>query len=559
MFHPRRRPRDVFPTVFVPRPRLLAHEQDIYRHVFVVALGDDPDALHAARTLAESLSDAVRRPAPRLYVASLLRTWAFFGDAEHLRHRAGEAWRSCPAGTVSHVVVSGHLLRGFVFARLAPHAGGVVFATAFDLAYRRFCASLTWAQWLQGMQAFLDVLVLGKGPRADASRALERMVARLSDLRVPAPGAFPEGLPVSDLERRFGRLPTLLWRLWAEGDAALETPLEEGGWGAAQEGAGVDVRATLGGLAGLPALRSYEERLYAPACATRSEDMEDYRAQPSLPLERLGAMVADTVFACVERIAALASPGERLGLKDFQLEVTFDAGEPLVRNVELAYAIFERTAHTEAIVARVGEGLPRGPAELPCAHEPSFHVYVHRVEGVRVVPTAIAHREEGTRSLFAEASAWSGEGSSPLCDVHERIRVKDKALPRTLGVSESLDPLASACEREPSSLGAPSGPEREETSPLFRYVHGTRPLQILKEPLSFRRGSLQGLALRFLEAVGEWDYFLGLAGRPDALLWLRAPRSERELPAPERCLTLMGVFESDAFFARAAAAHVLPT
>ena len=578
MFRPQRRVLDtLLPLqvgIEIPFAEAALREKERYRHAFVLASSCHSEHLYAARALARSVSDAVRRPAAGLYVGALVRTWPYFGTLERLHGTLREALQGGPEGAVTRVVVASSRLRGFLFARTTP-AGGLLYAMPFDLTYRRFVAGLSWEAWQEGVTAFLACLEMRRTSRDDAVRSLGRLVESLRELRIARPGLFPPALPVSDLERRFGRVAAALWREWAQGDA----PEDEDVFPCAQAVAPAlrPVPAKEANEPPLPTWRRVPEESLAREAATRSDEVESTRDALALPLCQLGFLVRETIFACVAKIAAGGELGCRLGLKDFRLEISFDNGPVLVRQVELAFPVYGRDAHAEAIVERLLENLPRGPAEIPAAaQEPGeqapgeqaqsrtlFHI-VNRVEGVSVVPTHVARKDEGFMPLF-ESDPWLARG---LADAHERMRVKDKARPSTLAVSDNLAPLQALREcsvlqasGETAVFGeAGAGVDesaRTMTRPLFRYAQGTRPLQILSSCPRFPRGQARGLSLRFLESVEGFDYFLGIGMAPNAFLWLRSSVEERAKTAQERELTLLGLFEEAAFRALPESRHVL--
>lgn len=560
MFRPQRRVLDTLlpfqPGIEIPDTNFKLREKEECRHAFVLAASNDSEHLYAARALVRSVSDAVRRPRSDLYVGSLAHTWAYFGSLDSL-HRTlhktmCEGFHEGVEGAVLRVVVASSRLRGFLFARFTQ-ARGILYAMPFDLAYRRFVGGLSWEAWQEGVSAFLECLDMRRAVREDALQGLKRFVESLRQLRISRPGQFPPSLPLSDVERRFGGTVAALWREWVQGDEPL---VEEKGSESAQ-----------GLMASpLPVWRVVPEERLAREAATRSDEVESTRDAFGLPLSQLGFLVRETVFACVAKIAAGAQWGCRLGLKDFRLEITFDNGPVLVRHIELAFPVYGRDAHAEAIVDRILENLPRGPAEIP-AEVPAqisgdappaslavFHL-VNRVEGVSVVPTHVARKEEEHTDLF-ECGSWVAGG---LAEVHERMRVKDKARPCVFVVSDNVTPLHEVREfcmqTEPQAIESVGG--SSTVRPLFRYAQATRPLQILSSCPRFERGQAVGLSLRFLESVEGFDYFLGVGVAEHAYLWLRSPLEEREKEASKRELTLLGVFEEAVFRERPELRHVL--
>lgn len=542
----RRRPRFTPPTA-PSTHALLGGEDDACRHVFVFARGLAEAELHEARRVAECVSDAVRRPAPHLFVGSLHNTWTYFGSEEALRRAVRLRMRRTHADLRPCTVFARHLVRGFFYAHEktsgANGASGVngangktdalvTFATASALPYRRFTARITWEKWIEGVLAFLGLLQIPISTQEREAERLLHFVEQARNLHVETPGGFPELLPAADLERRFGAFVMHLWRAWCEGDPADEP--RAGALAEIAAGARDRPRKESGFTHVLPPLRHLSEGLYGCELLTRGEEVESHRDAVCVPLSELATLFRETVFLCLERITAMSTLGRQYGLKSFRLEVRFDGEQEHVQDVDLVYAIHARDKHTEAVVDRITETLPSISHEIRSETEPSFFMHVTRVESLAVTPTRIVCREVSTDALFHTHP----DEIHDLAGVHERMSLKDKALPRTVVVSADLDPA-----RASTTLHAPT-PARGRFD-LFAYAHPTRPLQIFRPPVSLPPAVCEHLGFRFLETVEDWDYFRGSMPRSSVGLWLKSAVEERALPLRERAFFLLGLFDGE--------------
>jgi hypothetical protein len=480
---------------------LLGFESAECRYGFVVARDSSAEALYEARKLTEAFSDHLQRPSFFLYTASLKNTWMYFQNSHTLLSKVSFLWQQISPELAPRVVLSHHLLRGYLFAT-HEKSPGVFLADANHLLYRRFCAGLSWEHWLRGCLPFVGLLDLSKAQIKETLTKLQSFVKRVRDLRVDTPGNFPETLSFDDLERRFGKLTAQIWSHWARGEHPED----------------------------FPAFRSLKEDLYAPDFASFLEEVESFAYTQSFPLSEMQSLFVEIFFTCLKKVSALSVISEDLGIKDFRLEIFFDNKQSLTKDIELTFPIFARNKHTETILAHVSEAFPKRPHEVPCAHEPTFSLYVTCIEGMKVIPTRLTQYRCAQTGLFGENTTLQ----QSLAHLHEVIAVREKRRPQSFEVSFDLEP-------ENAFVTRTHFHDNNET-PLFRYASTKRPLLTMATPLKITLPP-SPYPWVFLEAVGSWDYFQVRSALFPFALWVRSPSSERSLNGLGRSFFLVGIFE----------------
>lgn len=381
---------------------------------------------------------------------------------------------------------------------------------------------MNWEQWAQAARRLLSLISLPEKELRQAQAALVRFPEQMKLLGFSHPSEVPSLVTTAHLRRRFGAVVAHLWRSW---NHEPEAP-----------GYGENAYA----------FRSLAEDLNALDFATSLRETEAFRHEPAHPLALLEHAFVETFFLCLERITRHNGPSLRYGLQEFHLELRLNDGMVIRKDVTLVCPLLERNKHSEFVVRRLAEGLP---AEAP-RPDASLHVFLHSIEDLRVLPSALHCRTSPHEQLF---DAWSvSPNLETLCGV---LEMRDGCKARLLSFGTSSAPQES-CEEKPLGRALPG--QQEKTFNVFRYLYGRRPLLVLQRPgpaLALEE-LLTTLKLRpplrlcFSESVENWDYFVlsargGRGFASPVTLWLRAPRSDRHLPPSQRPFELAGVFDDE--------------
>jgi hypothetical protein len=507
-------------------------------HGFVLSAAPTSLAqLIESAALADSFSDTVVQMAPGCFYGSLSNTFAWFGSAGRLHaHLETALAASCQPIRV----VMGHNFLRTLFHALATSDLPLEMANRENMQYRKFCQTVEWERWSALAAELLNRIALPQSRRERHRRELETFARQMFQMRYRKPFEVPASLTEAELKRRFGPFVADLWEQWIRGRAPQFQLLE------------------------LP--RPLDPESYA----TSSQESTPEGAL--IAADRVGYLVGETLFACLEKVKAISTQTHRCGLRDFKITVVCSAHITHERSCSLVQPIFERNRAEEALV------------ELLCSQQRQFlrqgDLIPEWIEKVIVTPGALYSELRAEESLFTLAGE---EAVNPIESAFELALLDGSdvtihtlaatILPETSVITKArfnasntllpTTPLPSPCTPAPLSpqkippplccetglsptqtTDTPTGPDAQTESDLFCHVHAGRPCMLLRHltPLSTLVRNPANCRFQFSEVLDTFDYFVASGKELPYPVWIRSPASERSLQTPLRSWIAVGLF-----------------